>query len=1259
MFADDEDCDCPLCMEEFDLSDRGFRPCPCGYQICRFCWHHIKENLNGRCPACRSLYSEQTVQFVSISPEEIARIKKEKKLKERRQKAMELSNRKHLSNTRVVQKNLMYVLGLTAKYAKEESDLFRQFGKVSKIVISKRHGANAASTDEAHSTVGIYVTYNRKEDAAKAINGLDGTTKDGNELRASYGTTKYCTYYLSHSACPNPSCMYLHEPGEEADSYNKENLSIGKQQLSEVQNRTVSGSPLSASNVRKASGKDSPTAKAQIRKSLSTETTDKPALPAKARWATSWTTSESKSDDTTSTELTPEDFGPSLSDTLNLPQKPKHSPSLPKRKEKRIPRSSKAVRLDMIGSTLLEETLATPTTSKPEVVAKVEKVEKGDGEPQKVETQAIPPPPTAPVVQVPKVPKGWAVIPTVKPDTAKPPALAKLGQIPLPTRGEKRPARTDGGKRKEKRQHQQKGEEVESMPKTAPDAAPAESQMEVSTADDVPSSNMAEDVNDQANDLELSEVSLKNQDLHQQSDNAVQNDAIVVAVDQGESKDTIVEHSETAASVTPIERSTEKESDMVIDSVDMEVSHVHNDQDNEDVATSESTMVEERTAEAELVEDLEQNLDSTEENEGLNEEDDGFAEETTGADQSSESAGDEQSSFEFDDGEDILIEKLLSDETDDEFDLAQSYPAKTDELVRGGDNGDMSPSAAQGYNSNSNIVNQEGGMRQMKLPPGLGFPNMNGPMTPPPPPPPPFGFSPMHHQTLPPFMHRGFPPGLMPPPGMLPRGYDPFMGQDAEMMMARRLQHSQQMIAALGMMNTGDRPRGLPNLPPPRPIPMHGPPPGIPSHPSEHPAMFPSGSPSSGQLHGPHQMQSPVHSPFGIRGDSRSPLRASSIPQPPPAPQQQQQQQHIPYHQVTRAPDILPPRQASSTSPENNQLRSMQEGFRALLPNVNISFSPQSGSGNMQMNQHGGSDDISLPHGSFNDPPRIYPHGVNLPSASPSHLSHPGIADHSKVSLNSLSPMQSQQGWQKPSVPPGFSNQQQNVQDISNDMFRMRLSSPKAEQGMLPLMQQKIEPIERKELFPQADQEPKDIRTEAQNFFGNFLKQAAAHQQQSEKPDAGETRANTNVPFNDPAIMSARVATQAQTETNPSESMRSPLNQMQYRPSPPLNQIQALNSFAPPNVSTEGYPQRPLFSPHMGDRYMMQPQQQMMSQPPPGYMFHNPPQGPPGVPSPFTQAPPHGPPQRFPSMPPAPPGVSPEEHHHRMEQFMRANSGSM
>ena len=30
---DDEEETCPLCVEEFDLSDRNFRPCPCGYQV--------------------------------------------------------------------------------------------------------------------------------------------------------------------------------------------------------------------------------------------------------------------------------------------------------------------------------------------------------------------------------------------------------------------------------------------------------------------------------------------------------------------------------------------------------------------------------------------------------------------------------------------------------------------------------------------------------------------------------------------------------------------------------------------------------------------------------------------------------------------------------------------------------------------------------------------------------------------------------------------------------------------------------------------------------------------------------------------------------------------------------------------------------------------------------------------------------------------------------------------------------------------------
>jgi hypothetical protein len=31
--SDDEDYDCPLCMEELDIADRNFRPCPCVYKL--------------------------------------------------------------------------------------------------------------------------------------------------------------------------------------------------------------------------------------------------------------------------------------------------------------------------------------------------------------------------------------------------------------------------------------------------------------------------------------------------------------------------------------------------------------------------------------------------------------------------------------------------------------------------------------------------------------------------------------------------------------------------------------------------------------------------------------------------------------------------------------------------------------------------------------------------------------------------------------------------------------------------------------------------------------------------------------------------------------------------------------------------------------------------------------------------------------------------------------------------------------------------
>lgn len=232
---EEEELLCPLCMEEIDIADRNFKPCACGYQICRFCWNHILEDMNGLCPACRRPYSKETVEFTPIPQEELQSIKAKKRAKERERREQEQNARKHLSNVRVVQKNLVYVIGIPPKLATEETirqhNYFGKYGKITKVVINKK----THNTPQGTSTnISIYITYAKKEDATKAIIAVDGTSCEGRTIKASYGTTKYCTNYLKGQQCQNPNCMYLHEPGEEADSYSKENdetLNQGKHNL--------------------------------------------------------------------------------------------------------------------------------------------------------------------------------------------------------------------------------------------------------------------------------------------------------------------------------------------------------------------------------------------------------------------------------------------------------------------------------------------------------------------------------------------------------------------------------------------------------------------------------------------------------------------------------------------------------------------------------------------------------------------------------------------------------------------------------------------------------------------------------------------------------------------------------------------------------------------------------------------------------------------------------------------------------------------
>lgn len=140
------------------------------------------------------------------------------------------------SNIRIIQKNLVYIICIPQKYTEERilsrSEFFGQFGMIKKIVVNKR-----ASIIE--STASAYITYSNENEARMCIQEVDESILDGRILKCTYGTTKYCSFFLKSVPCQNNDCMYLHEYKAQKDLLSKEEMGGSKHKLHsfEVKNR--------------------------------------------------------------------------------------------------------------------------------------------------------------------------------------------------------------------------------------------------------------------------------------------------------------------------------------------------------------------------------------------------------------------------------------------------------------------------------------------------------------------------------------------------------------------------------------------------------------------------------------------------------------------------------------------------------------------------------------------------------------------------------------------------------------------------------------------------------------------------------------------------------------------------------------------------------------------------------------------------------------------------------------------------------------
>lgn len=120
------------------------------------------------------------------------------------------------NNTRIIQRNQVYVIGQTETMADKENlkkyEYFGRFGNITKIATAQKPQSGSTNTNNTSintssgsATYAAYVTYDNPESARNAIEAQNQTGQVGCHVEATYGTTKYCLSLLRDEQV----CVYV------------------------------------------------------------------------------------------------------------------------------------------------------------------------------------------------------------------------------------------------------------------------------------------------------------------------------------------------------------------------------------------------------------------------------------------------------------------------------------------------------------------------------------------------------------------------------------------------------------------------------------------------------------------------------------------------------------------------------------------------------------------------------------------------------------------------------------------------------------------------------------------------------------------------------------------------------------------------------------------------------------------------------------------------------------------------------------------
>ena len=135
-----------------------------------------------------------------------------------------------LTEARIITKNLVYIIGLSSNLANKEKlnkyEYLGQYGTIIKIVVNKNKAYNQNSPHGP--SYSAYVTFSKPSEASIAILSLDDKMIDNHLIRASFGTTKYCSFFLKGIECNNKECLFLHKWADENDIIKRVDLISNK-----------------------------------------------------------------------------------------------------------------------------------------------------------------------------------------------------------------------------------------------------------------------------------------------------------------------------------------------------------------------------------------------------------------------------------------------------------------------------------------------------------------------------------------------------------------------------------------------------------------------------------------------------------------------------------------------------------------------------------------------------------------------------------------------------------------------------------------------------------------------------------------------------------------------------------------------------------------------------------------------------------------------------------------------------------------------